>query len=258
VVSPGSPSGAGSLGTFEAVLTLALAVLAGLIVGLARAPAGAHAIRPRVGQIGLLGLGAWLNAMSVLLDGTAALVALVLSLAVLVAVAFANRHITGVAVVGVGLLLNLVSVAINGGMPVRPSALEVAGVVSEGETVTVEEPRHLETSADPAPALGDVLPVPLTSEVLSFGDLIVIVGAADAVRELSRRRARRPVGAAQRDARITRASVDQLWGTAPSGSPVSATQCSANPERTAPVTIDIASAEAVSSEPELVAASQSR
>ena len=50
----------------------------------------------------------------------------------LIAVAVANRHITGVAVVGVGLLLNLVAVAVNGGMPVRASALVAAGVVERG------------------------------------------------------------------------------------------------------------------------------
>ena len=237
------------------MLTLALGVLVGLIVGLARSPAGVHTYRPHVEQIGLLALGAGLNALSVMLDGTASLVALVLSLAVLVAVAVANRHITGVAVVGVGLLLNLVAVAANGGMPVRPSALLAAGTYSEGETITVEDPRHLETTDDPLPVLGDVLPVPLTNEVVSFGDLIIVIGAADAVRELSRRRAR--LASAQRPA-ITTASVDQLWGAAPRGEPVSATQCSANPERTAPATIDLASAERASSEPELVAASHSR
>jgi hypothetical protein len=241
------------------VLTLCIGVLAGLIVGLARRPAGMRTIRPRVEQIGLLAAGAMLNALSVVLDGTAALVALVLSLAVLIACAVANRHITGIAVVGVGLLLNLMAVALNGGMPVRPSALVAAGAVEEGEPIAVEEPRHLESADDPVPVLGDVLPVPLTSEVLSFGDLIVIVGAADAVRELSRRRSRPVVRAAsQRSSATTSASVDQVWGTAPSGVPVSATQCSAYPERDAPATIDLASAEPASAEPELVAATQSK
>ena len=44
--------------------------------------------------------------------------------AVLIAVAVANRHLTGVAVVGVGLLLNLVAIVLNNGLPVRQSALE--------------------------------------------------------------------------------------------------------------------------------------
>ena len=259
MVAPGSPFERRGLGTVDVVLTLVVAALAGLIVGLVRPPAGSHTVHPHVEQIGLLAIGAGLNALSVLLDGTASLVALVLSLSVLIAVAVANRHITGVAVVGLGLMLNLVSVAVNGGMPVRASALEAVGLVAEGQPIIVEDPRHLETADDPLPVLGDVLPVPLTNEVLSFGDLIVIVGAADAVRELSRRRARRPEpSTAQRPIRMTSASVDQVWGTAPSGTPVSATQCSANPERSAPVIIDLTSVEAASEDPELVAASQSR
>ena len=240
------------------MLTLCIGVLAGLIVGLARHPAAKHAYHPHVEQIGLLAIGAALNAMSVLLDGSAALVALVLSLAVLIAVAYANRHITGIAVVGVGLLVNLLSVAVNGGMPVRPSALVAAGAVSEGEPITVEDPRHLESPEDPIPVLGDVLPVPLTGEVLSFGDLIVIIGAADAVRELSRRRARPAhVRSPHTAAATASASVDQLWGAAPSGAAVSATQCSEYPDSTAPATIDLANVERASSDPELVAASQS-
>jgi hypothetical protein len=236
------------------VVTLALAVLVGLAAGLARQPAGVHVVRPRVDQIGLLAVGAALNALSVLLDGTASVLALLASLAVLISVAVANRHLTGVAVVGVGLLVNLTGVAVNSGMPVRPGALAAAGI----ESTNLDEPRHLETSGDPLPVLGDVLPIPVAHEVLSFGDLIVVFGAGDAVRELSRRRARsRAAATAHRSGRTASARLDQVWGTAPRPSPVSATQYSAYPDRTAPVTIDLASAEPAS-EPALVAASQSR
>jgi hypothetical protein len=240
------------------VVTLALGVVAGLVVGLARSPAGRHTVRPRIDHIGLIAAGAGLNALSVVLDGDAATFALMASLAVLVVVAFANRHVTGVAVVGVGLLVNLAAVSLNAGMPVRPSALEAAGLAEPGEVITVEPPRHLESDADPVPVVGDVIPIPLTREVVSFGDLIVVLGAADAVRELSRRRAR-AVGLepAYRPARMARTSVDQVWGTAPSGAPVSATQCSANPDRSTPVTIDLSKAEATDREPALVAASHS-
>lgn len=236
------------------VVTLALAVTSGLAIGLARPPGGRHLARPHVEQVGLLVVGAALNALSVALSGPLAVASLLASLAVLIAVAFVNRRITGVAVVGLGLLVNLVAVAVNGGMPVRAGALEAAGL-QVGELV---EPRHLETSGDPLPVLGDVLPVPLLGEVLSFGDLIIVFGAADAVRELSRRRAR-TASRAQLVDLTTSASVDQLWGTAPSGAPVSATQYSAYPDLTAPAHIDLSSAEPVSDEvPELVAASQDR
>ena len=240
---------------------LVLAVLGGLVAGLARRPAGIHTVRPQVDHIWLLAVGAGLNALSIFLEGTASVVVLAASLAVLITVAFANRHITGVAVVGVGLLLNLVGVAVNGGMPVRVSAMEAAGLVEPGAPVEVSDPRHLETSDDPVPVLGDVLPVPFANEVVSFGDLIIVVGAADAVRELSRRRARvaahRQVGA-QGGLHIRSTRLDQVCGTAPSGAPVLATQYSEYPDRSTPVTIDLASAELVTSEPELVAASHSR
>ena len=220
-------------------------------------------MRPRVEQIPLLAVGALLNAASALLEGSAANLFLAASLAVLIAVAMVNRHITGVAVVGLGLLLNLVAVAVNAGMPVRASALVHAGVVDEADLPTLEltGARHLESSSDALGVLGDVLPIPMAQEVLSFGDLIVVFGAADAVRELSRRRARREpevAQAAQVEVWTRTASVDQVWGAAPRPRPVSASQYSANPDAEAPDRIDLdREAAAVRSYTELVA-SQSR
>ena len=180
------------------MILLALAVLVGLLAGLTRPPIGAHAPRLHVEQIPLLGGGAILNAASVLLDGSVATLALAASLAVLVAFAMANLHLTGVAVVGLGLLFNLAAVAVNNGMPVRASALVRAGVVTDAElsSTALMGARHLETDADAIGVLGDVLPVPLAREVLSFGDLIVVAGVGDAVRELARRRARQTIGVA--------------------------------------------------------------
>lgn len=212
--------------------------------------------------IPLLALGAVLNASSVLLDGSTATLCLAASLAVLIAVATANRHITGVAVIGLGLLVNLAAVAVNGGMPVRAGALVEAGVLAEDQIAdaTFTGARHLETSADALGVLGDVLPIPFASEVVSFGDLIVVFGAGDAVRELSRRRARREVAAKAGyvEGVATTVRADQVWGTAPSGWPLSATQYSANPDATTPDLIDLdREAAAVRSYTELVA-SQSR
>ena len=227
------------------VVLLVIAVVIGLAIGLSRPRAGAHAVRPHLEQVPLLAVGAALNAMAALLDGTAANLALAASLAILIAVAMANRHITGAAVVGLGLLLNLVAVSVNGGVPVRASAMVEAGMIEPGDVATVEltGPRHLETPADAAAGLGDIIPVPFVGEVVSFGDLIVIFGAADAVRELSRRRARREVEvvvpADARQLATMTASADQVWGTAPRARPVPASQYSANPDDTAPVTIDL-------------------
>jgi hypothetical protein len=176
------------------VLLLAVAVAIGALAGLVRPPLGARTSRPRFSWLPLLGGGAVLNLAAYVLDGTAATFALMASLVLLLGFVGVNPHVTGVAVIGVGLLLNLVSVVLNDGMPVRGSALVAAGVVDDADLdrTTFVGARHLETSADTIPVLGDVLPVPLpiAPEVLSFGDLIVVVGAADAVRDLVRRRHR--------------------------------------------------------------------
>ena len=239
---------------------LSIAVLIGLALGLSRRPAGVHASRPHVDHIPLLGAGALLNAVAAVLDDSAAAIALAASLAVLIAVALVNRHITGIAVVGVGLLVNLVAVAVNEGMPVRAGALVRAGVVDAQDvaTTTFDGARHLETDRDALGVLGDVLPIPIAHEVMSFGDLIVILGAADAVRELSRRRARRPVAVPSTDYATTAASALQVWGLAPSPRPVSASQCSEKPEAVAPATIDLDSEAARADSPDLVAASHTR
>jgi hypothetical protein len=177
------------------VLLLAVAVLVGLVAGWLRPRLGAYAARPCFRWIPVLGAGAALNLVAYLLDGRAATFALVASLVLLLGFVVVNAQVTGVAVIGVGLLCNLAAVALNDGMPVRGEALVAAGVVEEDEldTVAFAGARHLETAGDTAPVLGDVLPValPLAPEVLSFGDLIVVAGAADAMRDLARRRHRR-------------------------------------------------------------------
>ena len=258
----GPRSRGGGLGTVCAVVMLALAVLAGLVVGLARPPAGLHTVRPRVEQIGLLArrrraqraVGAPRRHR---LAGRARRCRSPCSSR------WPSPTVTspGVAVVGVGLLVNLVGGggqrrhAGAGRAPSRPP-----GSSSAGEPIEVDDPRHLETSDDPLPVLGDVLPVPFAHEVISFGDLIVVVGAADAVRELSRRRAR----VAGRRGGSAPAAHGAARGSTRSGAPRRAARRCRPPSTprtpSAPRRrrIDLTSAEPATSEPELVAASHSR
>jgi hypothetical protein len=201
------------------VLLLVVAVLGGLVAGRLRAPAGARALRLRVRRLPLLVGGAFGTALAQVLDGGLATLALAGALAVLLAFVAANAHVTGVLVLGCGLLANLAAVVLNNGMPVRGEALVVAGVVEAAElpTTSFEGARHLETASDRLAVLGDVLPVPLTNEVLSFGDLIVLAGAADAVRELSRRRRRSWPTTERRDyrSRLSQLSIVEAWGEQP-------------------------------------------
>jgi len=204
------------------VVLLFVAILGGAALGLARPPLGARGVRLRLRRLPLLAVGALGTGAAQLAHGDLATLAMGLSLAVLVAFVTANLHVTGIAVIGLGLLLNLVAVVMNNGMPVRGKALVVAGVVELEElpTATVTGPRHLETAGDSFAILGDVLPVPWAREVLSFGDLMVILGAGDALREVTRRR-RRAWTADERSARsATMGRLDTVQRWPATGGPI--------------------------------------
>lgn len=176
-------------------MLLVLAVVLGCAAARLRHPLGARATRHRFTWLPALAAGAALNVAAFVLEGMLATLAMGASLVVLLGFVAINAHLTGIVVIGVGLLLNLVAVVANDGMPVRASALVAAGVVEEADlaTVDISGARHLERPRDLLPILGDVIPLPLpvAPEVLSFGDLIIVFGAGDAVRDLARRRRRR-------------------------------------------------------------------
>lgn len=232
------------------MLVFAVAVLTGLVAGLLRPALGARCQRIRIGRLWLLAIGAaGATAASVVPEDVAPLT-MGVALAVLLAFALSNAQVTGVVVIGLGLLLNLVAVVLNNGVPVRGGALVAAGIVERSDLATIDLGglRHLETNADRLSVLGDVLPVRPARSVLSFGDLLVIAGVTDAVRDLARRRRRRWTGTDRTDydSTMTQLRAVHDWGVAPSPSPDSATQYSENPDRTAPATIDLRSAPATS------------
>jgi hypothetical protein len=226
------------------VLLVPLAVVLGVALALARPSMGARAARPAIHRAELIPVGAGLALVAASVRTDLAPVLTAASLVALLAVVAANAHLTGLLVVGVGLLANLTAVALHQGMPVRAEALVVAGVVEAGELgrVDLTGPRRLERPSDVAPVLGDVLPIPGARLVVSFGDLIVLAGVLDLTAEVARRRRRRWSDDRRenyREVAATRARVDQLWGTAPSPAAVSGSQCSANPEAMAPSAIDL-------------------
>jgi hypothetical protein len=226
------------------VLLVPVAVALGVAIALARPPMGARAARPHIRRAELIPVGAGVALVAASTGTDLAPLLTAVSLVALLVVVGANAHLTGLLVVGVGLLVNLAAVALHQGMPVRAEALVTAGVVEADQLDGVELTggRRLERPSDLAPLLGDVLPVPGLRLVVSFGDLIVLAGVIDLTAEVARRR--RPRWSDDRrdnyrEVAATRARVDQLWGTAPSPAPVSGSQCSANPEATAPSTIDL-------------------
>jgi hypothetical protein len=161
---------------------LGIAVALGLVAGVAAGarPTGAAGARTRWWPVAVAGMS--LQAVTVVADlrGALGLAAVLASFVALAAFAVANLAITGMRLVLLGLTLNLTSMVVNGGMPVRGEALVRAGLVEPADVGRVDlgPKRHLETEDDPAPGLGDVLPVAPLRQVLSVGDVALAAGLA--------------------------------------------------------------------------------
>ena len=185
-----------------------------------------------------------------------------------------NLMIVGMAVIGVGIVANLVPIVLNGETPVRAEALVEAGMVETGDLdrVVVSGARAIADEETRLGWLGDTIPIAVADQVVSFGDLIMLIGVANTIANLMLRRRRRHLpssalasleafgwheteeklgsvvdirtelrplypadeGGIVRVFASTTASPVQDWGIAPPPDADVALQYSANPERTAP------------------------
>lgn len=116
-------------------------------------------------------------------------VALLASYALLVVFAGANAQVVGMWLVAVGIALNGLVMAVDGGMPVSRAAVVAAGLAGPGQASGLRLPagRHLERPSDQLVAAADVVPVAPLREVVSLGDLVADVGVADVLVHLLRR-----------------------------------------------------------------------
>jgi len=175
------------------VAPIAIAILIGLVAGALRRGRLASLTRTRLRRPLLLALAV---ASALGADVLELPYPAVLALAGLLAgIAFAgsNLLIPGMMVVGIGISVNLLPIALNGAMPVRAEALVDAEIVAEADLDRVElrGARELADSETTLEVLGDVIPVPQLDQVMSFGDLIILIGLADVITNLMR--VRRPL-----------------------------------------------------------------
>ena len=105
-----------------------------------------------------------------------------------------NLTVGGMAVIGMGIAANLVPLVANRATPVRGEALVRARIVAaeDVDRAVLGGPREIADSGTVLEILGDVIPVPPLGLVVSFGDLIILVGLAAVIHNLMRRR---PAGA---------------------------------------------------------------
>ena len=173
----------------------AVALVLGAVVGLASGGRPHQLAAHSFARWALLPVGVVLQTLPELVDIPGGFALVVLSYACLLAFVVTNLRHVGMSVVLVGLALNALVIAVNAGMPVRGEAIVATGVVDADDLANVDlgAKRHLETDGDRLRFLGDIIPVPVLDEVVSFGDMILAFGAADVVARLLRPRRVRPV-----------------------------------------------------------------
>lgn len=160
-------------------LVIALAV--GLVLGLALGGRPAHAALRPVQGLGALLAAVLLQVLAGIgaLGSSAQLACVIASYVLLLGFGLRNVRLVGMPVVLVGLLLNLLVITVNGGMPVRAEALRRVDADLDVATVELGAKRQLEDEGTRLAVLGDIVPVPPIGQVLSFGDLVLAVGLAD-------------------------------------------------------------------------------
>ncbi|HSF25967.1 MAG TPA: DUF5317 family protein [Actinomycetes bacterium] len=159
-----------------ALVLLILVLATGLGLALGGHPRGFARLRVRL--VGLVALAALVQLLGLALaSDRAPLLWAVLAITGLLTGAFvvANVAVPGVGLIGTGLVLNLLVVAANGGMPVLARSVLLAGV-DPGRALA--DPVHVPVEGARLAWLGDVVPVlnPLHREVVSIGDLLVAAG----------------------------------------------------------------------------------
>jgi hypothetical protein len=169
------------------MLFTAVAVILGIAIGLLTGGRLQHLGERTFHAVPLLVVGVGLQLVSGLLtDVSVGLV--LLSYVALLAFCALNLRLIGMGVVLVGLAMNSLVIAVNGGMPVRRSAVVAADIAGYDDLpdIKLKGKRHFEDEDDRLMFLADIVPVPVLHEVLSFGDLVMSVGVADALVHLLR------------------------------------------------------------------------
>ncbi|MEM9201474.1 MAG: DUF5317 family protein [Actinomycetota bacterium] len=172
---------------------LVLAILIGFAVGIARRGRLRSIAGARIASLPLffvaVGIGVTVDRFELPEPGWWALAGLIAALAFSVR----NLLLVGMAVISVGIIANLVPIALNGATPVRGDALVEAGMLDadDVERVILNGPRAIADDDTVAAWLGDTIPLAFANQVVSFGDLIILVGVADVIANLMLRRRQR-------------------------------------------------------------------
>ncbi len=162
------------------MLLTPFAVIAGLLTGLFRGGRFENLLNTRLVWTPVVFFGLVVQTTAELIDVPARLSVFIVGAFVLIVGLCQNLHIRGVSIVVIGLSSNLVAAVANGYVPVRLEALIGAGkveaTIDPDSVVSIGALGQLEDDQTQLGFLGDIVPIGLIDEVVSFGDLILIAG----------------------------------------------------------------------------------
>lgn len=168
---------------------LALVILIGIGIGYARGGSLGNLSNIRLAWVWLLyvGIGMQVAAQFVPVSATdLAYVMVLVSFALVFFVAWLNRKLPGMLVVGIGALANFVVITANRGMPVSQSALVAVGKVTSAQQqgMLLRGKHFVDAGSADLRFLGDNIVFFHRHPILSIGDLIMWVGIAFLVQYL--------------------------------------------------------------------------
>jgi len=159
------------------LIVIGLAVIVGFIAGGSLRPF--ERLNVHWWGVALAGLALQGISLSSGIDRSAGLAVLVGSYGLLVAFAAVNHRLPASWLVMAGLILNILVIGVNGGMPVSASALRTAGAGAEGLLGAGTAKHHLMGPGDSFTPLGDVIGIPApVGAVISIGDVLLYGGVA--------------------------------------------------------------------------------
>ncbi len=159
------------------LIVLVLAICVGFIAGGTLRPF--EHLKVRWWGIALAGLALQGVSLASDIGRSAGAALLVGSYALLLLFAWTNRRLPALWLVMAGLVLNILVIGVNGGMPVSASALETAGASAEGLLGEGTAKHHLMGPEDRLTSLGDVIGIPPPiGAVISIGDVLLYAGVA--------------------------------------------------------------------------------
>lgn len=108
------------------------------------------------------------------------------SFACVFAFAAINWRLPGMTLIAIGALCNFLVISANGGMPVSLDALERAGLGNpfEDPGTTLKGAHHALTDSSRLRFLADVIPITVTANVASVGDIIIWAGLLLLIQQL--------------------------------------------------------------------------